>query len=457
MWSLFFLSLGIALFCSFFCSLCEAALLSLTPGQIEGMAQKSPRRARIWRNYRARIDTPISAILILNTSAHTIGATVAGSQFAQLCGNDSFFLTLFSIGFTYMMLQFTEILPKNLGVRFNTKIAYLVTVPLGIMIQIFRPVIWFVHFMNRPFETKDAPPVSPLEELSALVKMGKSVNLLDTLQVSIMEKGANMRERTAQDVMVPAEQISFLSLDQTPAEAMEVILADPHTRFPLIEHANPNSVLGYVNVKELITLPKSEKNQIRLHALRRDVQFVKEATSLSQLLKLFVRDRAHMLIVQGPDLRTLGLITVEDILEDLLGDDLKDEFDSQLPTHAIRSGYGIYSFGGGVPMTAVFEDLKLEPELEESEPKSESGRKTFPPSVEQGDEDLAETLAETVVAGRRADSSAASETLSDWLLRRLNSVPTQNQKVTLEEWTFIIRRVRRDQIFDVLAMKSVQK
>ena len=139
MWSIFFLSLSIALGCSFFCSLCEAALLSLTPGQIENMARKNPARARIWRKYREKVDTPISAILILNTSAHTVGATIAGAELSKICSGDSWWMTLFSILFTYAMLQFTEILPKNLGVRFNTAVASCVTTPLALMILIFRP------------------------------------------------------------------------------------------------------------------------------------------------------------------------------------------------------------------------------------------------------------------------------------------------------------------------------
>lgn len=414
MWSIFFIALGVALFCSFFCSLCEAALLSLTPGQIEGMAQKSPRKAQVWRDYRSRIDTPISAILILNTSAHTIGATIAGSQFAELCHHDSLWLTGFSIAFTYMMLQFTEILPKNIGVRFNTTVAYFVTAPLGIMIHVLRPVIWFVHFVNRPFETKDAPTVSPLEELSALVKMGKSTDLLDTIQGNIVEKGVFMQKRAAREVMVPVEQVAFLSLDQTPAEALEAAKADPHTRFPLREHADANRVVGYVNLKELLVLPRSRQTSVALmHTLCREVRFVSPDAPLSELLKLFVRERVHMILVRDEKGQTLGLITVEDILEDLLGDDLQDEFDTQLPTHVLRAGYDIYTFGGGVTMAAVGESLTQE----------------FPDSEKK-------------------------MTLSDWLLQRFTDVPVPNDKIQADGWVFVVRRVRRDRIFDVLVMKG---
>lgn len=413
MWSIFFIALGVALGCSFFCSLCEAALLSLTPGQIEGMAQKCPRKAQVWRAYRSSVDTPISAILILNTSAHTIGATIAGSQVAELCKNDSLWLTVFSIGFTYLMLQFTEILPKNLGVRFNTTVANFVTVPLGIMIFVFRPIIWFVHFMNRPFETKDAPTVSPLEELSALVKMGKKTDLFDTIQGNIVENGVVMQSRTAGEVMVPVGQMVFLSLDQTPGEALEMAKTDPHTRFPLREHADSNRVLGYLNLKDLFSLSRFEQTTRMLNTLKRGVRFAAPETTLSELMKYFVRERGHMIIVQDKQKHTLGMITVEDILEELLGGDLQDEFDTQLPTHALRSGYDIFTFGGGVAMTAVGENLTLDFSLTEK-----------------------------------------TKTLSDWLLERFKDVPAPNEKIQEDGWVFVVRRVRRDRIFDVLVMKG---
>lgn len=464
MWSIFFLSLGIALGCSFFCSLCEAALLSLTPGQIENMAKKNPARARVWRQYRERVDTPISAILILNTSAHTIGATVAGAELSRICDGDSWWMTAFSISFTYAMLQFTEILPKNLGVRFNTTVAAWFTTPLSLMIAVFRPVIWFVHFVNRPFETKDGTQISPLDELSALVQVGRNHDLLDTFQVNILEKGAVMRQRTAREVMVPVDQVTFLHMDQAPQSVLETIAEDPHTRFPILQRPeDPNSVVGYLNIKDIFAhfspseekcgcteakfpvredsetlriLPAKETSGtsalaavpaisallcsggvpwFSLAAFRRNVRFVPETMPLNSLLKLFVRERAHVLIVQDAEEKMLGLITVEDLLEDLLDDDLKDEFDAQLPTHLLRTGYGIFTFGGGVPLETVSSTLEISIPLEES---------------------------------------ARFQNLSEWLLAQMETVPRVNHKIVLYGWQFVIRRVRREQIFDVLTMRA---
>src|SRR4030042_984328 len=137
--SVFLISIAVALGVSFMCSLAEAALLSLTPSQIARLSQKHPSIGRIWQNFKSDITRPIAVILIANTSAHTIGAAIAGSSFDSLFGNE--WIWLFSLVFTFVMLQFTEILPKTFGVRFNSGLGFLLARPLNASIKILEPVI----------------------------------------------------------------------------------------------------------------------------------------------------------------------------------------------------------------------------------------------------------------------------------------------------------------------------
>lgn len=136
--TIFILSLAIALCVSFFCSLVEAALLSLTPSQVADLSSRHPGIGAIWRGFKANIERPITVILALNTAAHTIGAAVAGSQFDKLFG--SRWIWLFSLLFTFAMLQHTEILPKTLGVYFNRSIALWIARPLSMVVNVFTPV-----------------------------------------------------------------------------------------------------------------------------------------------------------------------------------------------------------------------------------------------------------------------------------------------------------------------------
>ena len=114
----------------------EAALLSLTPSQVANMATRHPSVGAVWRGFKNNIERPIAAILILNTAAHTIGASVAGSEFDDLFGDR--WIWLFSLLFTFAMLQYTEILPKTLGVHFNETLALWIARPLSFAIWILR-------------------------------------------------------------------------------------------------------------------------------------------------------------------------------------------------------------------------------------------------------------------------------------------------------------------------------
>ena len=143
------ISVGVALTVSFFCSLAEATLLSLTPSQVAELSEKRPLLGTIWRDFKARIDRPIAVILLLNTTAHTIGATVAGAQFDELFGDE--WIWVFSIALTIAMLQFTEILQKTLGVQFNRQLAPILAVPLSAATRIAEPLIKVMHFFNKPF------------------------------------------------------------------------------------------------------------------------------------------------------------------------------------------------------------------------------------------------------------------------------------------------------------------
>ena len=148
MWLLILSVLGASLV-SALGSLMEATLLSLRPGQIAEISAQMPRVAGTWQRLVVDIERPIAAILILNTAAHTIGASVAGAEFDRLYGDR--WILIFSIAFTFLMLQFTEILPKGVGVRHSQLVAIWITWPLDLLVRVMRPVQALVHFVNRPF------------------------------------------------------------------------------------------------------------------------------------------------------------------------------------------------------------------------------------------------------------------------------------------------------------------
>ncbi|MFM7050545.1 MAG: CNNM domain-containing protein, partial [Planctomycetota bacterium] len=212
--TLFVTALAIALGVSFVCSLLEAALLSLTPSQIARMSQRHPAAAAAWQGFKRNIERPIAVILILNTTAHTIGASMAGAQFDELYGSD--LLWVFSIAFTLVMLQFTEILPKTIGVRLNTVLAPWMAAPLQALVLVFTPLIVVLHWINRPFEGRrraGAERSATVDEIAALAAMARMSKDIGAHQERIILGAARLSQRKVRDLMIPNEQVVMLSDD----------------------------------------------------------------------------------------------------------------------------------------------------------------------------------------------------------------------------------------------------
>jgi len=396
---------GLAFSVSFLCSIMEAALLSITPGQLAKLKQEKARAGSVMDRLKNDLERPITAILTLNTAAHTIGATLAGAEVGLLFGNKA--IALFSGVFTFLMLQYTEILPKSLGVRFNKTICGWMAIPLLTLTRVMGPVIRLLRFLNRPFESRSdaGTPSLSLDEVVALAGHARLVRLITPQQENIITQAAYLSEQTAADIMVPVEQITFLSDDQTLPHAVVTAHMDPHTRFPVVKGGDRNNVLGYINFKELVYRVRTNPAEPTLHGVIRPVRFVRTDMPCHQILRAFVDEHEHMAIVRDEQGRTVGLITLEDVVEVLLGD-LQDEFD-RLPKMCQSLPKGVWIVGGGVAMS-----------------------------------ELAERLAMPAIA--------TQGTLSDWMIARLGSGLAVDQRVRVERLEFAVRRIRRGKPFEVL-------
>ena len=394
----------IAFSVSFLCSLMEAAMLSLSPGELASLEKKKPKIGHIVRGFKNQIELPVTVILILNTVAHTVGAIMVGAETALLFGEK--YIGISSGIFTYLMLQFTEILPKSLGVHYNSKIVELSARPLRLFIIILRPVIAALRFVNKPFEKKKKDNhKATLEEINALAGHAQSENQISMNQANIIKGVTLLSSKKAQDLMIPVEQITFLSRSQTLSEAIITAHLDPHTRFPVIDSDDKNKVLGYVNFKELVYRMRTNPADPTLGGIIRPLRFVNEDTSCQQLLKVFVDEHEHMALVQDKSNSTIGLITLEDIVEELVGE-IEDEFD-KLPKKIHTLSQGVWIVGGGVSMQSLSESLSI------AELSSESN-------------------------------------LSDWIIKQIGHMPTVDERIKAEGHEFNVRRIRRGKVFEVL-------
>ena len=349
-------SMGLAMGVSSLCSLLEAALLSLTPSQLAHIRRRSPRRGAVCAALKRDIGNPVAAILICNTAAHTVGAAVAGAQFDKLFGAS--WMWVFSLGFTLLMVQYTEILPKTLGIRFNQSVMMLAAHPLQITIRLLLPLIRLTHLINRPFEVRrEKHRPSAAEEIAALAALARSTRQISTRQERIINAVPQLSTRTAERIMLPVENISFMSDERTLSDAINLTGNDFHTRYPVCDGGDPDKILGYVNFKEVVSTYRHNPERGRLSDILRPIEFVAPETPAAKLLEDFVTRHCHMAIVRGGDGRTLGLVTLEDIIEELLGD-LDDEFDP-LPRTFYSPAPGVWIVGGGLPLSMLARETNL--------------------------------------------------------------------------------------------------
>jgi len=392
---------------SFLCSIAEAVLLSLTPGQIAEISQKKPKEALIWEKLKHEPHKPITIILTLNTIAQTLGATVVGAQFHSLFGQK--WIAVFSILFTYIMLQFTEILPKSLGVRFNTKISSLIVIPLSFLVQTLSPLVTALNKINSIFvKTKNKENNSiTIDEISSLANLARLSNQIGRHQERIIKTTAKLSKLQAKNVMIPVDQITFLSTNQKLSDAIVTAHMDPHTRFPIIEGNDKNKVLGYINFKELVYRVRTNPADPTLKGIIRPISFVAPTTTCNLILRSFVEEHTHMTIVKDEQTgQTLGLITLEDLVEELVGE-IEDEFD-RLPKMFQALSGGVWIIGGGVSVSEMFTKLGI------------------------------------------AQTPDSNDIISSWLINKFGQLPRIGQVLNIGDKDITVRRIRRGKIFEIL-------
>lgn len=371
---IFFLSVGLALGMSAICSLLEATLLSYTPSQVAALESTRPRLGRIWRKFKDNIEKPIAVILVVNTTAHTVGATMAGAQFEKAFGTNG--LLIFSVVFTYLMLQFTEILPKTLGVRYSGVIAPFIAPLLAFLIRLLSPVLWLVQFVNRPFSRGEKEGEdTTLQEIAALAS---SATMIDPQQSRMIQAASELEKLYVRQIMTPRTEVVHLLTTQSTEEILALLKSAAHTRLPLCE-GSIDKVVGMVHTKDFIksldltpgrfniASTNAENGGVEVHesgpgtelhvfgagivdldAMKREVLFLPEHTSLLQALRRFQAERLHLAVVLDEYGATSGIVTLEDVLEEMVGD-IDDEFDASTSEMIKETGDG-FRINGRCPL-----------------------------------------------------------------------------------------------------------
>lgn len=315
---------GLAMLLSAACNFIETVLFAVPARHIEAMAQAGKSYAKIFKDLRLTIDRPITAILTLNTMANTAGAAIAGSIAADVFGHE--WLGYFAAFMTLALLVFSEILPKTAGVTYGRSFVPTVAYSLRALILLMAPATWLISLLTRLIARGKAEESVSAEEIRVMAGLSLRTGGIKPYQEKIIERILTLQNKMVKDVMTPRTVVFSLSEHLTLEQATRNVKKWEHSRFPVYDE-DMEDVVGIVLTKEFLIALSEGKKDLHLTDLMRPVHFVVETATLSSVLVEFLESRHHLFVVLDEYGGLSGLISLEDILEEILGTEIVDESD----------------------------------------------------------------------------------------------------------------------------------
>lgn len=316
----------LALFFSFLCSVAEAVLLSVTPSYIEGLKEKRPRRAALLKQLKQdNVDRSLAAILTLNTIAHTVGAVGAGAKAAVVFGNAWF--GVFSAVMTLMILILSEIIPKTIGAVYWSRLAGPTALFVRLLILTLYPIVRLSEIVTKSISRDADIHVFSRDEFIAMASVGETTGQIRTKESRIIQNLLRFDNLKVTDIMTPRTVISALPEDMTINESLEYIMKAPFSRLP-IYRSHIDNPTGFVLRDDVLIFTAQKRGTETLAALKRDILAVPGAVPLTVLFERLLTERHHIALIVSEHGGTEGLVTLEDLIETLMGMEIVDETDN---------------------------------------------------------------------------------------------------------------------------------
>ena len=316
--------LGIALGVSFLCSVLEAVLLSITPSFVASAALEGSHFGRRLQAFKTDIDRPLASILTLNTFAHTIGAAGVGAQAQLIWGETA--LTVVSAVVTVLILVLSEIIPKTLGAVHWRKLAEPTVSTLQVLVVILSPFVWVSQIITRILkQNASTSSVLSRADIGNLAAVGYRDGVLRQSEHSIIRNLMNFSKVRVTDIMVPFERMVMLDAASLVGQLKPDLPAWHCSRIP-IHRGNPHQIIGYVFKDEILAAALDGRRSDSIGQFRRDIVALDMDCSLPELYVRLIERSEHIAVVQNEH-QIVGLVTMEDLIETLLGLEIIDESD----------------------------------------------------------------------------------------------------------------------------------
>ncbi len=320
--------LTLALGFSFLCSILEAVLLS-TPMSFISIKESEGENVKYLKAQKSNIDRPISAILSLNTVAHTIGAAGVGAEAVKVFGEVYF--GAISAVLTILILVLSEIIPKTIGATYWRRLAIPSSKIIRVLIVICFPLVWLSEFITRLITPENTEKSVSREELSAMVDVGEKEGVFETNESRIIQNLMKLEAVEVRQVMTPRSVTATASETDTVKDFYADKTLRSYSRIPLFSEESADEeeyISGYVLLRDVLSNLTEDKFDIKLQDIKRPIIAIREDENVSSAWEKLLEQKEHIALIIDEYGSFEGIITLEDIVETILGLEIIDEKDT---------------------------------------------------------------------------------------------------------------------------------
>ena len=320
---LIYIIMFVSIALSALCSMLEATLLSTPLSYITGLEEQGVKGSLRLKRLKQNPDRPISAILCLNTIANTVGASIVGSLVYEVYGDP--LVGIFSTIFTLAILIFSEIIPKTIGTSYWRKLAIPASAIISGMIFIAFPLVWILEHMTKLISSGSNQVSVSREDISAMVSVATEEEVIETEEKKIIQNLLKLDEVPAHEIMTPSTVVEMADSSMTVREFYDSDLT--HSRILIYDDDNSDYVVGYVLRQTVLEKMAEDKFQTSIRDIARPILTFSEDESVGNIWEKFLEKKEHISVIIDEYGTFRGLVTMEDVIETMLGQEIVDETD----------------------------------------------------------------------------------------------------------------------------------
>jgi CBS domain containing-hemolysin-like protein len=316
--------ISVAIGISFLCSILEAVLLSTSLSHIELSALAGKRSGIIMKKLKQNVEQAISAILTLNTIAHTVGAAGAGAQAAAVFGSE--WIGVISAILTFLILVFSEIIPKTLGAVYWKQLNPFAAFTIQFLVWLLYPIVWAFQKLTDLMAPKEREPTVTRSELEVLAQVSRQEGALEEKESLILKNLLKLTGVQVKDVMTPRTVMFSLQEDTTVDQVMQKYAALSYSRIPIYTQSLDDTS-KFVLRHDILVAAAEDRDNVTMKELARPLKSIPESVSVAETMQKFMTEKEHVFLVFDEYGGTDGIITLEDTVESLIGSEITDESD----------------------------------------------------------------------------------------------------------------------------------